>query len=74
MHESGRRQLVLGLLLASSALLLARPGLAQNAAPTGKKILTISGKIGSGAGHAGVGKTDGRADHAGKRQQRSDRV
>ena len=54
MHESGRRQLVLGLLLASSALLLARPGLAQNAAPTGKKILTISGKIGSGAAGAKV--------------------
>lgn len=49
MRKVGRRRLVLGLWLASSALLLARPGLAQDAAPTGKTILTISGKIGAGA-------------------------
>jgi hypothetical protein len=54
MLKAGRRRLVLGLLLASSGLLLARPGLAQDAAPTGKKILTISGKIGSGAANAKV--------------------
>lgn len=54
MRKAGRRRLVLGLLLTGSALLLTRPGLAQDAAPTGKKILTISGKIGSGAAGAKV--------------------
>ncbi|MCX7252691.1 MAG: molybdopterin-dependent oxidoreductase [Burkholderiales bacterium] len=49
MRKAGRRRLVLGLWLASSALLLTRPGLAQDAASTGKTILTISGKIGGGA-------------------------
>lgn len=54
MRKAGRRRLVLGLLLTGSALLLARPGLAQDAAPTGKKILTISGKIGAGQAGAKV--------------------
>lgn len=54
MRKAGRRRLVLGLLLTGSALLLARPGLAQDAGPTGKKILTISGKIGAGQAGAKV--------------------
>lgn len=54
MRKAGRRRLVLGLLLASSGLLLTRRGLARTAAPTGKTILTISGKIGSEATNAKV--------------------
>jgi len=45
MHRAGRRRSVLGLLLAGCGLLLAGPGLAQEAAPTGKTVLTISGKL-----------------------------
>ncbi len=48
MYQAGWRRLMLGLLLAGSSLLLTRPGLAQNAEPKGKKLLTISGRIGAG--------------------------
>jgi len=49
MRKAGQRRRVLGLLLVSSGLLLARPGLAQDAASKGKQLLTISGKLGSAA-------------------------
>ncbi|MEO0003830.1 MAG: hypothetical protein RLZZ22_1522 [Pseudomonadota bacterium] len=47
MHPTGWRRPMLGLLLAGSSLLLTRPGLAQDGAPTDRKLLTISGKLGA---------------------------
>ena len=45
MHQAGSRRPVLGLLLRGACLLLARPGLAQEAGSAGKTVLTISGKL-----------------------------
>ncbi|WP_146115850.1 molybdopterin-dependent oxidoreductase [Malikia granosa] len=47
MHQAGSRRPVLGLLLAGCCLLLTWPGLAQEATPPGKTVLTISGRIGA---------------------------
>ena len=44
MHQAGSRRQVLGLLLAGCCLLLTWPGLAQEATPPGKTVLTISGR------------------------------
>ncbi len=54
MHRTGQRRLVLGLLLASSGLWLAGLARARDGMPEGKKILTISGRIGSGPAGAKV--------------------
>ena len=47
MHKAGWCRPMQGLLLACSSLLLTVPTLAQEGAPSGKTVLTISGKLGS---------------------------